>query len=70
MIMQRVLCHATVDLRDDGKFSVDVVGKKPHDQTRNYVIDAPSEKDAAMSCMDRFVAEMQKLDAEGTDQCQ
>jgi len=70
VIMQRVLCQATVDVRDDGKYSVDVSGKKPHDHTRNYVVDAPSERDAAMSCMDRFVAEMQKLDAEGTNQCQ
>ena len=70
MIMQRVLCNATVDIRDDGKYSVDVVGKKPHDQTRNYVVDAPSEKDAAFSCIDKFVAEMEQLAAEGTEQCQ
>lgn len=70
MIMQRVFCQAIVDLRDDGKYSVDVIGKKPHDQTRKYVVDAPSEKDAALSCMDRFVAEMEKLDAEGTNLCQ
>jgi len=68
--MQRVLCNATVDIRDDGKYSVDVVGKKPHDQTRNYVVAAPSEKDAAMSCIDKFVAEMEQLDAEGIEQCQ
>ena len=68
--MQRILCNATVDHLDDGKYSVDVWGEKPHDHTRNYVVDAPSDKDAAMSCIDMFVAEMEKLVAEGTDQCQ
>ncbi len=70
MTMQRVLCNATVDLRDDGKYSVDVCGKKPHDHARNYVVAALSEKDAAMSCIDQFVAEIEKLSAEGSDQCQ
>lgn len=70
MTMQRVFCQATLDVRDDGKYSVDVVGKKPHDHTRNYVVDAKSETEAAMGCIKRFVAEMEQLDAEGTDQCQ
>jgi len=70
VIMQRILCNAAVDLRDDGKYYVDVWGEKPHDHARNYVVDAPSDKDAAMSCIDMFVAEMEKLVAKGTDQCQ
>jgi hypothetical protein len=68
--MQRVNASATVDRRDDGKYSVDVWGEPPHNQRRHYVVDAPSEKDAAFSCIEQFVQEMERTAAEGTKPCQ
>jgi hypothetical protein len=63
--MQRVKAHATVDRRDDGKYSVDVWGEEPHNQRRNYIVDAPREKDAAFKCIEQFVQEMESAAAEG-----
>ena len=63
--MQRINANATVDHRDDGKYSVDVWGEPPHNQRRHYVVDAQSEKDAAFKCIEQFVQEMERAAAEG-----
>jgi len=68
--MQPVRARATVDQRDDGKYSVDVWGESPHDQRRNYVVDAQSEKDAAFMCIERFVQEMERAAAKGNESWQ
>lgn len=67
MTMQLVRAQATVDQLDDGKYSVDVWGEKPHNQRRHYVVDARSDKDAAFMCIERFVQEMESAPAEGTE---
>ena len=68
--MKRVNAQATVDQRNDGKYSVDVWGEKPHNQRRHYVVDAQSEKDAAFKCIEQFVQEMERAAAEGIESCQ
>jgi len=68
--MEPVKATAAVDQRHDGKYSVDVWGESPHNQRRHYVVDAPSEKDAAFKCIDQFVQEMERAAAEGIEPCQ
>ena len=68
--MERVNAQATVEQRDDGKYSVDVWGEKPHNQRRHYVVDAPSDKDAAFMCIEQFVQEMERIATEGIESCQ
>jgi hypothetical protein len=59
-----VLCQATVEPKGDQQYLVDVQGKEPHNQQRQYVIKSDSEDKAAMEGIRRFVAEMEQ------DQCQ
>jgi hypothetical protein len=69
--MAQVLANAVVDVVKPatpvalGLFSVEVWGKEPHDYTRRYEIQARNDTLAAQEGIRRFVAEMEKLLAEG-----
>jgi hypothetical protein len=43
----------------DDRWLVQVWALPPHDETREYVVDAETEKDAAFAGIDRFCEEME-----------
>ena len=47
-----------------GRFRVEVFGDEPHDYVRVYTIQAASDTMAAQEGIQRFVEEMEKLDAQ------
>ena len=65
--MTRVLANAVVDVIKPstpvsiGHFKVEVWGKEPYDFVRTYEIMAKSDTMAAQEGIQRFVAEMEKL---------
>jgi hypothetical protein len=69
--MTRVLANAVVDVikpstpKSIGRFKVEVWGHAPYDYVRHYEILAKNDTIAAQEGIRRFVAEMEKLPAEG-----
>jgi hypothetical protein len=70
--MTGILASATVDVlrpatpKKQGLFKVKVWGVAPHDYTRYYEIEARNDNIAAQQGINRFVAEISKLNGQGT----
>jgi len=69
--MAQVLASATVDIqrpatpKKQGLYRVKVWGQEPYDYTRYYEIEAKNDTIAAQQGINRFVAEVTELGAQG-----
>jgi len=70
--MTGILASATVDVlrpatpKKQGLFKVKVWGVPPNEHTRYYEIEARNDNIAAQQGINRFVAEISKLNGQGT----